>query len=251
MVDLFPKLTTIERHILNSQVHHPDATGRLTNLLYDIALAAKLIARETTRAGIADILGALESENVHGETQQKLDVFADRVIFKMNDHTGRVCVMASEEHDDLLRIPEPFTPGYYVLVYDPLDGSSNIDVNAPIGTVFGIHRRIEPGDGHGTLEDVLQPGSRLVAAAYVIYGSSTMMIYSTGHGTHGFTLDPSIGEFLLSHPNITIPSPGLYYSVNQGHQKYWTEGVRRYVTWLQGLDDETIARRSANGISAA
>ena len=233
-----PKLTTIERHILESQGLHPDATGRLTSLLYDIALAAKLIARETTRAGIADILGALESENVHGETQQKLDVFADRVIFRMNDHTGRVCVMASEEHDDLLRIPDPFVPGYYVLVYDPLDGSSNIDVNASIGTVFGIHRKITPGDGHGTLADVLQPGSRLVAAAYVIYGSSTMMVYSTGNGAHGFTLDPSIGEFLLSHPDIRVPSPGKYYSINHGYQKFWTEGTRQFVAWLQGLDDQ-------------
>lgn len=238
MVVALPKLITIERHILDSQEQHPDATGRLTNLLYDIALAAKLIARETTRAGIADILGELESENVHGETQQKLDVYADRVIYRMNDHTGRVCVMASEEHEDLLPIPDRYPPGYYVLVYDPLDGSSNISVNASIGTIFGIHRRIAPGDGPGTMADVLQPGNRLVAAAYVIYGSSTMMVYSTGHGSHGFTLDPSIGEFLLSHPDIRIPSPGKYYSVNQGNQKLWTEGMRRYIAWLQGLDEE-------------
>jgi fructose-1,6-bisphosphatase I len=132
MTDSFPKLMTIERHILESQSQHPDATGRFTNLLYDIALCAKLIARETTRAGIADILGALESENVHGERQQKLDVYADRVILRMNDHTGRVCVMASEEHDDLVPIPEAYTPGYYVLVYDPLDGSSNISANTSI-----------------------------------------------------------------------------------------------------------------------
>jgi fructose-1,6-bisphosphatase I len=238
MTDSFPKLMTIERHILESQSQHPDATGRFTNLLYDIALCAKLIARETTRAGIADILGALESENVHGERQQKLDVYADRVILRMNDHTGRVCVMASEEHDDLVPIPEAYTPGYYVLVYDPLDGSSNISANTSIGTIFGIHRKITPGEGRGTLEDVLQPGNRLEAAAYVIYGSSTMMVYSTGHGTYGFTLDPTIGEFLLSHPNIRIPSPGGYYSVNQGYEKYWPEGMKRYVRWLQGLDDD-------------
>ena len=238
MTESFAKLVTIERHILESQGLHPDATGRFTNLLYDIALCAKLIARETTRAGIADILGALESENVHGERQQKLDVYADRVIFRMNDHTGRVCVMASEEHEDLVPIPDAFPAGYYVLVYDPLDGSSNISANTSIGTIFGIHRKITPGEGRGTLDDVLQPGNRLVAAAYVIYGSSTMMVYSTGHGTHGFTLDPTIGEFLLSHPDIKIPSPGLYYSVNQGHEKYWPEGMKRYVRWLQGLDEE-------------
>jgi fructose-1,6-bisphosphatase I len=230
------KLVTIERHILDQQGQHPTATGRLTSLLYDIALTAKLIARETTRAGIADILGAAASANIHGETQQKLDLYADQVIFRMNDHTGRVCVMASEEHDDLLPIPDPFTPGYYVLIYDPLDGSSNIDVNASIGTIFAIHRKITPGEGHGSLADVLQPGSQLVAAAYVIYGSSTMLVYSTGHGVHGFTLDPSIGEFLLSHPNITLPTPARYYSVNHGKAKYWTPGVRRYVEWLQGLD---------------
>jgi fructose-1,6-bisphosphatase I len=232
------KLITIERHILEQQGFHPEATGRLTNLLYDIALAAKLIARETTRAGLADILGATSFENPHGETQQKLDVFADNIIFRLNDHTGRVCVMASEEHEDLLHIPDQYRCGYYVLIYDPLDGSSNIDVNASIGTIFAIHRKITPGDGRGTLADALQPGHKMIAAAYVIYGSSTMLVYSTGSGAHGFTLDPSIGEFLLSHPKIQIPAPGKYYSVNQGNQKYWTPGMRRYVEWLQALDGE-------------
>lgn len=233
-----PKLLTIERHILEQQEHFPTATGRLTALLYDIALSAKLIARETTRAGIGDILGAASSENVHGETQQKLDVYADNVIYRLNDHTGRVCLMASEEHDDVIPIPEQYPCGYYVLIYDPLDGSSNIDVNASIGTIFAIHRRIRPGDGPGGLPDVLQPGTQLVAAAYVIFGSSTMMVYSTGNGVHGFTLDPSIGEFLLSHPDIKIPPTPQYYSVNHGYQKYWTAGVRQYVEWLQGLDSD-------------
>lgn len=238
MVTPHVTLKTIERHILDQQKQYPGATGRLTSLLYDIALAAKLIARETTRAGIANILGATPDENVHGEIQQKLDVFADQVIFRMNDHTGRVCVMASEEHDDLLPIPDHHQPGYYALIYDPLDGSSNIDVNASIGTIFAIHRKLTPGDGHGGLADVLQPGNKLVAAVYVIYGSSTMLVYSTGRGVHGFTLDPSVGEFLLSHPDIKIPSPGVYYSINQGYEKYWTPGVRRYVKWLQGMDDD-------------
>ncbi len=238
MVPSIPQLMTIERHILEQQHRHPEATGALTGLLYDIALAAKLISKETTRAGIANVLGATDSANVHGEVQQKLDVYADSVIFRMNDHTGRVCVMASEEHDDLLHIPEHHSSsGHYVLIYDPLDGSSNIDVNVSIGTIFAIHRKVSPGE-RGTLEDVLQSGDRLVAAAYVIYGSSTMLVYSTGQGVHGFTLDPSVGEFLLSHPDIRIPSPGRYYSVNQGYEKYWTPGVRRYVKWLQGLDDE-------------
>ncbi|MBN1965229.1 MAG: class 1 fructose-bisphosphatase [Anaerolineae bacterium] len=230
-------LKTIERHLLERQEEVPGATGRLTSLLYDLALAAKLIARETTRAGIANILGATDSANIHGEIQQKLDVFADQVIFRMNDHTGRVCVMASEEHDDLLHIPDQHQPGYYVLIYDPLDGSSNIDVNSSIGTIFAIHRKITPGAGRGTMQDVLQAGTKLVAAAYVIYGSSTMLVYSTGRGVHGFTLDPSVGEFLLSHPDIKIPSPGIYYSANQGYEKAWTPGVRRFVRWLQGLDE--------------
>ena len=232
------KLLTIERHILEQQKRYPTATGRLTALLYDIALSAKLIARETTRAGLGNILGAAGSQNVHGETQQKLDVYADSVIFQMNDHTGRVCLMASEEHDELLHIPDEFTCGNYVLIYDPLDGSSNIDVNASIGTIIAIHRKRDNTDGHGDLADVLQPGTKLVAAAYVIYGSSTMMVYTTGHGVHGFTLDPSIGEFLLSHPDMKIPTPPRYYSANHGYAAYWTEGMRRYVRWLQGMDED-------------
>ncbi len=229
-------LITIERHILEQQRRYPEATGALTGLLYDIALAAKIIARETTRAGLVNILGAAGSANVHGERQQKLDVFADEVIFRMNDHTGRVCVLASEEHDDLRPIPEHHPRGgRYALIYDPLDGSSNIDVNVSIGTIFAIHRKVSVGE-RGSLEDVLQPGHKLVAAAYVVYGSSTMLVYSTGQGVHGFTLDPGVGEFLLSHPDIRIPAAPTYYSVNQGYEATWTAGVRQYVAWLQGLD---------------
>lgn len=244
---------TIERHILDQERKYAGATGALTGLLYDIALAAKIIARETTRAGIANVLGATNASNVHGETQQKLDVFADNVIFRINDHTNRVGVMASEEHADLLHIPDHhMRGGKYVLIYDPLDGSSNIDVNVSIGTIFAIHRKVTQGEG-GTLEDVLQPGYKLVAAAYVIYGSSTMLVYSTGQGVHGFTLDPSVGEFLLSHPDIKIPSPARYYSLNQGYQKYWTPGVRQYVDWLQGLgshDREPLTGRYIGSLVA-
>lgn len=229
------KILTIERHILEQQKLYPHATGAFTGLLQDIALAAKLIARETTRAGLVDILGATEGENIYGERQQKLDMFANRVIFQMNDHTGRLCAMASEESDDLIAIPEQFSTGKYVLLYDPLDGSSNIDVNVSIGTIFAIHRKISGGE-RGTLEDALQPANKLVAAGYVIYGSSTMLVYSTGQGVHGFTLDPSVGEFLLSHENIQIPPTPKYYSVNQGYEKHWTPGIRAYVEWLQGLD---------------
>lgn len=231
------KIVTIERHILEQQKAFPSATGAFTGLLYDMALAAKIIARETTRAGLVNILGEAGTSNVHGEDQQKLDVFADRVIFQMNDHTGRLAVMASEENEDIILIPEKYDTGRYVLVYDPLDGSSNIDVNVSIGTIFAIFRKIS-NHPRGTIEDVLQKGSQIVAAGYVIYGASTMMVYSTGQGVHGFTLDPSVGEFLLSHENIRMPAKSKYYSVNQGYEKYWTPGVRRYVKWLQGIHGE-------------
>lgn len=231
------KLYTIERFILDQQSAHPQATGELTSLLYDMALAAKIIAYETTRAGLANILGSTENVNTYGETQKKLDIFADDTIYKMNDHTSRLCAMASEEHEDLLDIPPNFGAGKYVLLYDPLDGSSNIDVNVSVGTIFAIHRKISGGP-RGSLEDVLQPGSKLVAAGYMIYGPSTMMVYTSGHGVHGFTLDPGIGEFLLTHPNIQMPEPAKFYSANQGQEKYWTHGVRRFVHWLQGIDGE-------------
>jgi fructose-1,6-bisphosphatase I len=231
------RILTIERHILEQQQQHPQATGVFTSILYDIALSAKIISREVNRAGLADILGATEGHNVYGERQQKLDVFADDMIYKMNDHTGRLAAMASEEHDEILDIPRHYDTGRYVLLFDPLDGSSNIDVNVSIGTIFSIHRKITSGE-RGTLEDMLQPGRSLAAAGYIVYGSSTMMVYSAGQGVHGFTLENSVGEFLLSHENIRLPEKGLYYSVNQGNEKYWTPGVRRYVKWLQGMDDE-------------
>jgi fructose-1,6-bisphosphatase I len=231
------KIVTIERHILEQQKHYPNATGTFTNLLYDIALAAKIISKETNRAGLADILGMAEGQNVHGERQQKLDIFADSIIYKINDHTGRLCAMASEEHEKILDIPPHYDRGKYVLLYDPLDGSSNIDVNVAVGTIFAIHRKITPGE-YGSIEDVLQPGRSLAAAGYVIYGSSTMLVYSTGQGVHGFTLDNSVGEFLLSHPDIRVPDEAKYYSANHGNEKYWTPGVRQYVKSLQGIYGE-------------
>lgn len=230
-------LVTIERHIFEQQKRYPSATGTFTKMLQDMALAAKIIAKETTRAGLTKIVGASDTENIFGEQQQKLDLFADRVIYEMNDHTGRVAAMASEEHEDILSIPPYYDSGNYVLLFDPLDGSSNIDVNTSIGTIWSVHRKFTR-DEHGTMEDMLQEGKRLVAAGYVIYGSSTMMVYTTGQGVFGFTLDPAIGEFILSHPDIKIPEEPKYYSVNQGNEKFWTPGVRRYVKWLQGIEGE-------------
>jgi fructose-1,6-bisphosphatase I len=229
------KIITIERHILDEQQIHPEATGILTNILYDLALAGKYIASQTTRAGLSEILGATENINIQGETVMKLDQLADQTIFRLNDHTGRIAVMASEEHEHLLPIPDGLPVGKYVLLFDPLDGSSNIDYNATIGTIFAIYRRLSL-NGPGTLDDCLQPGSALVAAGYMIYGSSTMLVYSSGSGVHGFTLDPMIGEFLLTHPDIQIPKYPKYYSVNQGNEIYWSKGVVEFTHWLQGID---------------
>lgn len=226
------RIVTIERHILDQQAAFPDATGSLTSLLYDMALAAKLIASHTTRAGLADILGKTGDVNVQGEEVQMLDEYAHRIIFQLNDHTGRLCVMGSEEEKELIPIPAKYSTGKYVLLFDPLDGSSNIDYNVSVGTIFSIFKR-KTESGPGTLEDVLRKGYEIAAAGYIVYGSSTMMVYSTGHGVHGFTYDPSIGEFLLSHPNITLPAP-KFYSANQGYESRWTEGVKRYTHWLQG-----------------
>jgi len=234
------QIATIERYILSEQSDHPEATGTLTGLLYDIALAAKLIASHTNRAGLADILGTTGTTNIQGETVQKLDEYAERTIYRLNDHTGRVAVMASEEEDDIIPIPPHHTPGKYVLIYDPLDGSSNIDVNVSVGTIFAIYRR-KSAEGSGTLEDCLQPGRNLVAAGYIVYGSSTMLVYSTGQGVHGFTLDPRVGEFLLSHPNMRLPAKPQYYSVNQGYQKWWSPQNKRYTEWLQGEHDSPYA----------
>jgi fructose-1,6-bisphosphatase I len=232
------EIITIERHILEQQRLFPEATGEFTNLLYDIALAAKIIAREVNRAGLAEILGLAGKENVQGEQVMKLDEFANEMLIHMNDHTGRLCIMASEENSDTIPIPDQYPCGRYVLIFDPLDGSSNIDVNASVGTIFSIHRRVSAGP-RGTLEDCLQPGYKQVAAGYIIYGSSTMMVYSSGQGVHGFTLDPTVGEFLLSHPNIRIPPQGKYYSVNEANYHYWSDGVRRYVDYIKTPDKAT------------
>lgn len=225
------KIVTIERFILEQQ---PDyARGEFTNLLYDIALAAKIISHKTNRAGLIDILGRAGATNIQGEEQQKLDVFADDIIFRICDHTGRLCVMASEEREDIIEIPEPFKKGSYVLVYDPLDGSSNIDVNVSIGTVFGLYRCLN-WEKRGRVEDVLQPARSLVAAGYVLFGSSTMLVYTTGQGVHGFTLDPDLGEFLLSHEDMRFPEPPKYYSVNDSYYNKWSPQVQAYVNWLRG-----------------
>jgi fructose-1,6-bisphosphatase I len=234
---MYREITTIERHIIEQQRSHPQATGVFSGLLYDIALAAKIIARETSHAGLADILGLAGRTNVQGEQQMKLDVFANETMIRMNSYTGRLAAMVSEESEGIIPIPEDYGIGKYVLVFDPLDGSSNIDVNVSIGTIFAIYRRVT-AEGPGTEEDSLQTGRHLVAAGYVIYGSSTMMVYTTGQGVHGFTLEPGLGEFLLSHPDMRMPAKPRYYSVNHGNEQGWSIGVQRFTKWLQGMDPQ-------------
>lgn len=227
------QITSVQRHLIENQRAHPEASGDLTNLLWDLILAIKVINREVSKAGLIHLLGLEEGEtNVSGDDVAKLDLYAQDVIFRAMDHGGHLCCMASEEEPELIRIPERYPKGKYVLAYDPLDGSSNIDANVSVGTIFSIHNRVT-ASGDGTLEDALQPGRDLVAAGYVVYGSSTMLVYSTGHGVHGFTLDPSVGEFLLSHENIRIPDRGTIYSVNEGHSAYWNQPTRDYVDFLK------------------
>ena len=233
-------IVTIERYIIEQERLFPHATGELSGILNDLAVAAKMIASKVRRAGLVDILGATEDENVQGEVQQKLDVVANTIIIKAMDHGGRLCGMASEEEADIIRIPERFKCGKYVLLFDPLDGSSNIDVNVPVGTIFSVLRKESEGD-HAELSDMLQPGYKQVAAGYVIYGSSTMLVYTTGQGAHGFTLDPSIGEFLLSHPNIRTPTVGRYLSVNDSYYKGWPDQVKALMKHYRGLDGQREA----------
>ncbi len=242
------KFTTIERHILDEQQSHPGATGAFTGLLYDIALAGKVIADEMNRAGLAEILGHAGQTNIQGEEVMKVDLIADDAMRKLNDHTGRLAIMVSEEHEEAIPIPPQYPTGKYVLLYDPLDGSSNIDFNVSVGTIFAIHQR-KSAEGPGTLEDCLQPGRDLLGAGYIVYSASTMLVYSAGHGVHGFTLDPNIGEFILSHPNIRIPPRGGYYSADQGYEKYWSEGVRHFTQYLRD-ESSVISQRYVGSLVA-
>jgi fructose-1,6-bisphosphatase I len=243
------RVVTIERFILDQEEKYPEATGELSNLLYDIALAAKIIAANIRRAGLVNILGTAGALNVQGEEQQKLDVFANQTMTEALNHTGRVCVMASEEDETIIPVPEQYPSGKYVVLYDPLDGSSNIDVNGAVGTIFSIYRRVTL-EGRGSLADVLQPGCKQVAAGYVIYGSSTMLIYTTGQGVAGFTLDPSIGEFLLSHSKIVTPRVGKYYSVNESNFARWSKGTQWAVRGFHGDRPDEIKGKNSRYIGS-
>lgn len=244
---------TLERHILEQQLTIAGATGEFTGLFQQIALAAKVINSRVRSAGLAGILGLTGEKNVQGEEVQKLDEFANNVLIRSVEAGGHLCVMASEENEGIVRIPEQFPTGKYVLMFDPLDGSSNIDVDINIGTIFSIHRRITVGR-HGSEADCLQRGASQVAAGYVIYGSSTVLVYTMGDSVHGFTLDPAVGEFFLSHENIRIPPKGKIYSVNEGNAQLWPAGLRRWIVDMQtpkpGEDGTMAAPYSARYVGS-
>ncbi len=244
------KFMTIARHIIVEQSKYPGATGELSKLLHDLSLAAKVISLEVNKAGLVDIIGFTGDNNVHGEQVKKLDVFAHDMMVKAMDHGGHLCVMASEEEEDIVQIPKEFHLGKYVLLFDPLDGSSNIDANISIGTIFSIYKRITPDGTPGTMEDCLQPGVKQVAAGYIVYGSSTMLVYTAGAGVHGFTLDPAFGEFILSHPNIQTPKKSKIYSINEGNYLYWHPGLKKYIKYLQDEDKDTSRPYSARYIGS-
>src|SRR5436853_915887 len=238
------EVITIERFIMEQERLHPEATGELSNLLYDLCLAAKIISRHVRRAGLSDILGPAGAVNVSGDLQQKLDLFANETVRQSVQFTGRVCVTASEEDPEPVAVPPGKPSGKYVVLYDPLDGSANIDVNVSIGTIFSIHKRVTKRTGTAGLSDCLQVGKKQVAAGYILYGSSTMLVYTTGQGVHGFTLDPTIGEFLLSHPDIRTPPVGRYYSVNESNWNRWTPGVQRVVAAFKNGDGRIQAKNA-------
>lgn len=234
-MELKSPVVTIQRHMEEQQKLAPGASGHFTSMLWEFVLAVKMIAREVRRAGLIDILGAAGKSNVHGERVQKLDEYAQDRIEEALKRSGNVASMASEEREQIIPVPDGFRKGQYVFHFDPLDGSSNIDVNISIGTIFSIHKKLSPGED-GKLSDSLQPGIKQVAAGYVLYGSSTLFVYTTGKGVHGFTLDPTVGEFLLSHPNIRMPARGTSYSINEGNTAAWDPGTAAYIRHLKALE---------------
>lgn len=233
-------MKTLIEFINEKQADFPYASGEFSRLLNDIGIAAKIVNREVNKAGLADILGFEGSQNIQGEDQKKLDVFANNQFIRALRIGGQCCAIASEENDDLITFDSPLSKnGKYVVAIDPLDGSSNIEVNVSIGTIFSVYRRKSESGTDGTVEDALQPGIEQVAAGYVIYGSSTMLVYTTGHGVNAFTLDPSVGLFLMSHPNIKIPEGGNIYSINEANYIYFPEGVKEFIRYCQEDDPET------------
>jgi len=233
-------MRTLVQFINEQQAEYPSATGDLTRLLNDIGIAAKIVNREIRRAGLADINGYFGSTNIQGEEQKKLDVFANEQFINALKHGGQCAALASEENEDMIIFGNRYSMnGKYVVAFDPVDGSSNIEVNIPIGTIFSIYKRISPIGSSAGIEDLLQPGNNLVAAGYVMYGSSTMLVYTTGHGVNGFTYDATVGLFFLSHPNMKIPENGSTYSINEASYNSFPEGVKKYIKYCQEADKST------------
>lgn len=242
--------TTLSQFIIENQNKFPHASGEFSRLMNDIATAAKIVNREVNRAGLADILGEAGNTNVQGEEVKKLDVFANDQFIAALRSGGECCAIISEEDDEMLVLDGNHSQkGQYIVAMDPLDGSSNIDVNVSVGTIFSVFKR-KSASGAIIQADVLQSGNEQIAAGYVIYGSSTMLVYTTGSGVNGFTLDPSIGEFCLSHPNLRVPANGKIYSLNEGNIAHFPEGVKRYVSWCQEEDKATNRPYSARYIGS-
>ena len=246
------KVVTLNEFILDRQSEFPFASGELSRLLSDISVAAKIVGRDVRKAGLVDhILGAHGNTNVQGEEQQKLDVVADEQFIKAFENGGEVCGIASEENDNFVAFTsEAAKKGKYVVLFDPLDGSSNIDVNVSIGTIFSIYRRTSDLGTEATLEDMLQDGDKQIAAGYVLYGSSTMLVYTTGCGVNGFTLDPSIGEFCLSHPRMKMPETGRIYAMNEGNIDICNPGIKDYVKYCQSFENDKGAPYSGRYIGS-
>lgn len=231
-------VVTLNEFIVETQKDFSYASGDLSALLNDIGVAAKIVNREVNKAGLVDILGHAGDENVQGEQQQKLDVFANNTFIRSLASSGVCAGIASEEDEHIIPIEgKESANAHYVVAMDPLDGSSNIDVNVSIGTIFSIYRRSNASEGNCHLDDFMQPGTEQVAAGYVVYGSSTMLVYTTGNGVNGFTLDPSIGEFCLSHPNIRIPEKGSTYSINEGNYTKFSKGIQAYLNYCKGITE--------------
>ncbi len=234
------KTITLNEFIIHQQAEFPEATGNFSCLLHHIGIAAKKVNREVNKAGLVDILGRAGCENIQGEEQQKLDVYANDAFMEELQASGECCGIASEENEGVTTFHEGLCRNAkYIVCMDPLDGSSNIDVNVSVGTIFSIYRRKSPIGEAAVLEDFLQKGSEMIAAGYIIYGSSTMLVYTVGRGVNGFTLDPSLGEFCLSHPNIQTPAGGKIYSINEGNYEKFPVGIKKYIKYCQEKDPKT------------
>lgn len=233
-------ITTLNDFIIQRQKDYPEAKGEFSRLMHHMSTAAKMVSQKVKRAGLSDILGQAGNDNIQGEKQQKLDVYADEVFIAALLSSGECCGVASEENQNIITFTHEFAVnGKYIVCIDPLDGSSNIDANVSVGTIFSIYRRVTPRGEEVSEIDFLQPGTKQVAAGYVIYGSSTMLVYSTGYGVNGFTLDPSLGEFCLSHPGMKYSENGRIYSVNEGNYIKFPEGVKKFIKYCQESDIET------------